>query len=78
MQVTAFLTPQEPDWRWRIVNYAGETIEESRRRFPTIALAVEEGTKRLRELDVDRSVPRVPYRTTSHLRGPRNSSAASR
>ena len=30
MQVTAFLTPQEPDWRWRIVNYAGETIEESR------------------------------------------------
>jgi hypothetical protein len=78
MQVTAVLIPPEADWRWRIVNYAGETIEESRRRFPTISRAVEEGTKRLRELDVDRSVPRVPYRTTSHLRGARPQSATRR
>jgi len=30
MQVTAFSTPRNPDWRWRIVNYAGEILEESR------------------------------------------------
>lgn len=71
MQVGAILAGHQEDWRWRIVNYAGETIEESRRTFPTIARAVEAGSKRLKELDVDRSVPRAPYRTTSHLRGSR-------
>jgi len=71
MQVGAFLRPQQSDWRWRIVNYAGDTVEESRRGFATIALAVQEGNKRLKELAEDRSVPRLPYRTTSHLRGPR-------
>lgn len=75
MQVTAFSTPREPDWRWRIVNYAGETIEESRGTFKTISVAVAEGTKRLVQLDVDRSVPRVPYRSTSHLRGARRGTA---
>jgi hypothetical protein len=68
MQVGAFLTPHDSDWRWRIVNYAGDTVEESRRTFPSIALAVQEGTKRLKELAEDRSVPRLPYRTTTHLR----------
>jgi hypothetical protein len=70
VQVTAFSTPAQPDWRWRIVNYAGEIIEESRRVFPSIAEAVANGTKRLVEMNVvDRSEPPVPgRRSTSHLR----------
>lgn len=69
MQVTAFSTPSRPDWRWRIVNYAGEIIEESREGFPTIAAAVARGTKRLVQLNiVDRSAPARHWRTTSHLR----------
>ena len=72
MQVAAFSKPGHPDWRWRIVNYAGETVEESGRTFQTIALAVADGTKRLREIGEDHSQPRAPYRSTSYLRGPRN------
>ena len=69
MQVAAFTSPGESDWRWRIVNFAGETIEESRGRFPTIALATADGRKRLAQLDVDRSVPRGPYRSAHASRG---------
>lgn len=29
MQVIAFATPARADWRWRIVDYAGGTVEES-------------------------------------------------
>jgi hypothetical protein len=69
MQVTAFSTPSQPDWRWRIVNYAGEIIEESRETFPNIASAVARGTQRLEQMNVvDRSVAARPYRSTSHLR----------
>jgi len=74
MQVGAFTSPGESDWRWRIVNYAGETIEESHGGFATIALAMADGRKRLLLLDVDRSVPRGPYRSTSHSRAPRTAS----
>ena len=71
MQVGAFSTPINPLWRWRIVNYAGETIEESRETFPTIASAVEDGSKRLRRMNVvDNSVPFQPHRSTRHLRVP--------
>ena len=52
MQVVAFSTPQDPLWRWRIVNYAGELVEESRESFRTIAGALEQGSKRLRVMDV--------------------------
>ncbi|MEK7387121.1 MAG: hypothetical protein AABZ83_11820 [candidate division NC10 bacterium] len=70
MQVTAFSTPARPEWRWRIVNYAGEMVEESRETFPTIAAAVARGTRRLIEMNVvDRSEPVRGYRSTSHLRG---------
>jgi hypothetical protein len=69
MQVLAFSTPLDPRWRWRIVNYAGELIEESRETFLTIASAIEDGSKRLRALDVvDQSIPATAYRTTRHLR----------
>ena len=65
MQVTAFATPRSPDWRWRIVNYAGEVVEESHRTFPTIRDAVAEGARRLKEMDaVDTSVRANPYRPT--------------
>ena len=52
MQVVAVATPAHPDWRWRIVNYAGETVEESSRAFPTIAAAVSMGAKRRRQIDI--------------------------
>jgi hypothetical protein len=69
MQVAAFSTPSHPDWRWRIVNYAGEVIEESRESFPSIATAVSRGSRRLAELNlVDHSLPVRGYRSTSHLR----------
>jgi hypothetical protein len=68
VQVTAFSTPKRPDWRWRIVNYAGETIEESRDVFPTIAAAVARGTEHMSRLNVDRSAPARAWRSTSHLR----------
>ena len=70
MQVVAFSTPMNPHWRWRIVNYAGEVIEESSETFPTIASAVAEGTKRLEQMNVvDRSEPERGYRTTAYRRG---------
>ena len=71
MNVIAFSTPLEPSWRWRIVNYAGETVEESEASFSTISGAVQEGTKRLERMNVvDRSTRPSPYqRSTSHLRG---------
>jgi hypothetical protein len=71
MQVGAFTSPGASQWRWRIVNYAGDTIEESRRSFATIALAMADGRKRLATFDVDRSVPRGPYRSAHHARAPR-------
>lgn len=70
MQVAAFSTPASPGWRWRIVNYAGEIVEESRDVFPSIASAVAQGMKRLVQMNVvDRSEPVRGYRSTSHLRG---------
>ena len=73
VQVAAISTPQDNfRWRWRIVNYAGEVVEESRETFPTIASAVEHGSKRLKQMDVvDNSVPYRPHgRSTRHLRVP--------
>ena len=56
MQVTAISTPTYPEWRWRITNYAGETVEESHVGFPSIAAAVAAGAERLASLNViDRS-----------------------
>jgi hypothetical protein len=70
VHVMALSTPSRPGWRWRIVNYAGELVEESRDVFGTIAIAVAEGTRRLEQMNtVDRSEPPRPYRSTSHLRG---------
>ncbi len=70
MHVIAFSTRTRPDWRWRIINNAGEVVEESRATFPTIALAVAEGTRKLRLMNVkDRTRRPISFgRSTSHLR----------
>jgi len=47
VNVLAFSTPSESEWRWRIVDYGGGTIEESSLRFSTIAEAVAAGAQRL-------------------------------
>jgi hypothetical protein len=70
MYIAAFNTPNDPSWRWRIVNYAGDTIEESRERFPSIGAAVAQGAKKLAAMNViDTSRPVNWRRSTSHLRG---------
>jgi len=64
------LDAAESRWRWRIVNYAGEVIEESSETFVTIASAVAQGTKRLTQMNVvDNSQPVRTFRSTAHLRG---------
>jgi hypothetical protein len=69
MQVIAFATAARPEWRWRIVDYAGEMVEESSTVFPTIAAAVGAGAERLQSMDVvDRSVRVNPYRRSVNLR----------
>ena len=70
MQVAAVSIPGSPGWYWRVVNYAGEMIEESRETFPTISSAVAHGKKRHAEMDtVDRSMPARVYRPVPRLRG---------
>ena len=57
MQVLAFCTPANTSWRWRIVSYSGDIVEESHQVFPSIATAVAQGAKRLVEMNVvDRTV----------------------
>jgi hypothetical protein len=68
LQVTAFAKPHDSRWRWRIVNYAGDVIEESSDTFPTITTAVASGTERLAMLNVvDRSEPARPWRRGSRV-----------
>jgi hypothetical protein len=67
MQVAAFAKENDRGWRWRIVNYAGEVIEESNDIFVSIAAAVAQGSARLVTLNVvDRSEPSRPWRRVSH------------
>lgn len=67
MQVAAIAKAADRGWRWRIVNYAGEVIEESPDTFVSIAAAVAEGSARLVTLNVvDRSEPSRPWRRVSH------------
>ena len=70
--MVAVSTPEDNGrWRWRIVNYAGEIVEESRETFGTIGSAVEHGSKRLAQMDgVDNSVPYGHWRSTRHQRVP--------
>ena len=45
--VIAIAAPKHPGWRWRLVNAAGESLQESQASFATIAEAVAEGQRRL-------------------------------
>ena len=70
MNVAAFNTPSDPAWRWRIVNYAGETIAESHDGFPSIGAALAQGSQKLAAMNVvDHSQPNNWRRSTSYLRG---------
>jgi hypothetical protein len=63
VNVFAFTSPRAPDWRWRIVDYGGETLEESATGFSTLAQAMAAGTERLHvRIDRDRPPPaRLPW-----------------
>lgn len=63
MNVVAISTPRAADWRWRIVDITGETVEESSTSFATIALAMAAGETRLAfRSDRDRPAPaRLPW-----------------
>jgi hypothetical protein len=60
MQVTAISTPRYPEWRWRITDYGGETVEESQRGFATIAAAVAAGRERLMSMSAIDRPDRMP------------------
>ena len=67
MQVAAISTAHDRGWRWRIVNYAGDVIEESNELFTTISAAVAQGNARLVVLNVvDRSEQPRPWRRGAH------------
>jgi hypothetical protein len=69
MRITAFNTPTDTSWRWRIVNTAGDTIAESQEGFPSIAAAVAQGVKTLMAMNVvDNSQPVKWRRSTRYLR----------
>lgn len=52
MKVRAFSTHSKPEWRWRIVDNDGATVEESPNAFRTIAAAITDGNDRIWELSV--------------------------
>ncbi|HEX3178955.1 MAG TPA: hypothetical protein VHZ49_19920 [Methylomirabilota bacterium] len=67
MQVAAVAKAEDRGWRWRIVNYAGDVIEESTEVFGSISAAVAQGSARLLKLNlVDRSEPARAWRRVSH------------
>lgn len=53
----AYSTPSSGGWYWRIMDYAGELVEESRERFPTIGEAVAQGAKRLGQMNLAAAGP---------------------
>jgi hypothetical protein len=64
VNVFAFSTSRAADWRWRIVDLRGETLEESSTRFPTLAEALTAGAEQL-QLRRDRDRPpsaQLPWR----------------
>jgi hypothetical protein len=69
MNVAAFNSPKDSAWRWRIVNYAGDTIAESSDRFPSIGAALAQGAQKLAAMNViDRSQPSNGRRSPAYLR----------
>jgi len=67
MQVVAFSTPVHPEWRWRIVNYAGEVVgspagRSARCRSGRRGDGAARATERCRSL---RSAPRISLNLAS-------------
>ena len=52
MHVIAFSTPSRPSWRWRLISYAGDIVEESRDAFGSISDAIGAGALRSEELRI--------------------------
>jgi hypothetical protein len=51
MDVVAISTPASSGWRWRIIDYSGEMVEESNTTFASIASATADGMERIRARD---------------------------
>jgi len=68
--VIAFSTPESPDWRWRIIDYTGDAIEESEATYASIGGAVAAGARRLERMHAfERSLPPSAYpRGVAHPR----------
>lgn len=60
VQVVAIATPGSRDWRWRIVDYSGGMMEESRETFASIATALASGAKRLTDMNAHARTAVVP------------------
>lgn len=71
MYVTAFSSPREPRWRWRITDINGAVIEESQDRFETISAALTAGTERLVQVNGDDGplMRQRPWGTRHYPRG---------
>jgi hypothetical protein len=48
MDIVAVSTRSVPGWRWRMLDYSGQTVEESNRAFDSIDIAIAEGVARMR------------------------------
>jgi hypothetical protein len=48
MNVVPISVPSSGEWRWRIVDYSGQMLEESAGTFPSIDSAVADGVARMR------------------------------
>ena len=70
MQVTAFNTPQDASWYWRIVNYAGEVVTESPRGFASIHDALVHGKERLATMDAEQAQAVKPLSWRARHPGP--------
>ena len=51
MNVVAVSTPASPGWRWRILDYSGQMVEESDGTFGSIESALAHGVERIRARD---------------------------
>jgi hypothetical protein len=49
MTVVAFAVPGQPGWRWRIVDYNGQMVDESDAVFETMQLALVAGGEHLEQ-----------------------------
>ena len=51
MNVVAISTPSSVSWRWRIIDYSGQMVEESDGTFGSIESAITHGVERMRARD---------------------------